>query len=463
MATRSTPGEGMGQHQQFAPGMRLEIRLQASALHRRTFCYVAPWKSCRQADFDPTLWDSRDWLLEQDFFANLSPNWQRHYPLCSDYICRQLKVETNILDIQPLGMPLDGIKAIDHVPLFLGHQCETENWDDARGHIVSFHGMGFVGLDLPRRAKHRSLENDTHNSTESQKHIFHNTTFGWKCIRGLQKGVARNTNFEKTHPNSSWKKAVKNHAPASIRTGKRSTKKHRDFEQKNILPTRQLAITGVEKLAYKGTTMGLNKTLITISLTSLMAGCTYHSTAPISASYNVYSNYGEKIPGRYALHIEGDEFSGSFKAQGYNCSFHTFTQDAGGAFSQSVIQTFENLVDYIEPVEHPLDRNDIVMRGLDGQIVVKAENMDARIRVIPGFWNAEIEVDIDLAANMTVDSMNERLLGTSVSGDGDAITSAGSACGGGAEAMSLATSDALEELMQRLGERLSNSPRVRHQ
>ena len=192
-----------------------------------------------------------------------------------------------------------------------------------------------------------------------------------------------------------------------------------------------------------------------------MAGCTYNSTAPVSASYDVYSNYSDKIPGRYALHIEGEEFSGDFKPQGYNCSFHTFSQDASGAFSQSIVKTFENLIDYVEPVEYPLDRNDITMRGLDGQIIVKAENMDVRIRVIPGFWSSEIEADVDLAANMTVDSMNGRLLGTTVSGDGDAITGAGSACDGGAEAMSLATSDALEELMQRLGERLTNSPRVR--
>lgn len=209
--------------------------------------------------------------------------------------------------------------------------------------------------------------------------------------------------------------------------------------------------------------MGILKLTAVIATVSLVTGCTYNSTAPVSASYDVYSNYGEKVSGRYALYVDGDEFSGDFKPQGYNCSFHTFSQDASSPFEQSVLKTFENLVEYIEPVDNPLSGNDLTMRGLDGQIVVEAEDMDVRIKVIPGFWSSDIEADVDLAANMTVDSLNGRLLGTAVSGDGDAMTGAGSACGGGADAMALATSDALEELMQRLGERLSNSPRVREQ
>ncbi|MDG4868394.1 hypothetical protein P8631_10330 [Guyparkeria sp. 1SP6A2] len=207
--------------------------------------------------------------------------------------------------------------------------------------------------------------------------------------------------------------------------------------------------------------MNIFRAIVVCLAAVLFSGCAYNSNAPVSASYDVYSSYGDKVPGRYALYIDGGDFKGDFKPLGFACSAHTYSQDATGAFEQSVIKTFENIIVTVEPVDSPLSFEELKSRNLDGQIVVRGEEMDVRISVIPGFWSASIEADVEFAANMTVDSQQGRLLGTTVSGDGDALAGAGTACEGGAKALSLAASDALKELMQRLGERISNSPRVR--
>lgn len=207
--------------------------------------------------------------------------------------------------------------------------------------------------------------------------------------------------------------------------------------------------------------MKLKAIAASLVVATFTTGCTYHSTSPVSASYDVYSSYSQKLPGSYALFVDSEEFQGEFSPQSFTCGAHSYSQDARAPFRLSVIKTYENLVDQVVPVDRPLNQQQLAQRGLDGQIAVRADAMDVQIRGIPGFWMPDIEVNVELAANMTVNSRIDRLLGTTVSGDGDALTSAGGACGGGSEALSIATSDAMEDLLQRLGERLSNSPRVR--
>lgn len=192
-----------------------------------------------------------------------------------------------------------------------------------------------------------------------------------------------------------------------------------------------------------------------------LSACTYQSSASVSPSYDVYSNYADKLPGHYALYVDAEEMSGKFNAQGRICSAHAYTQDARAAFKQSAVKTFQNLVENVEQVDQPLTQSDLLARNLDGQILIEVEEMNVRIKAIPGFWSGEMEADVELAAGLIVDGQEGRLLGTTVDADEDATTDAGSYCSGGADALSLATSEAIEELLQRLGERLTNSTRLR--
>ena len=192
-----------------------------------------------------------------------------------------------------------------------------------------------------------------------------------------------------------------------------------------------------------------------------VSACTYNASAPVSPAYDVYSNYDDKLPGQYALYVDAEKLSGEYSVEGYACSAHNYSQDATGAFEQSVSQTFQNLVENLELVDQPLSANDLKAQGYTGMIIVEAEDIDVRINVIPGFWTSDMSADVDLAASLRVNGREGRLLGTTVSGDDDAKTGAGAGCEGGAKALSEATSKALEDLMQRLGERLSNSRRLR--
>ncbi len=99
--------------------------------------------------------------------------------------------------------------------------------------------------------------------------------------------------------------------------------------------------------------------------------------------------------------------------------------------------------------------------GKSGLIRVKGEEVDVDLRVIPGFWSAEMEAEVTLTASIIVEGPHGRLLGGTVSGEGENRQDAGGACGGGADAMSKAAADALRKLNRALGERLANAPKLR--
>ena len=177
--------------------------------------------------------------------------------------------------------------------------------------------------------------------------------------------------------------------------------------------------------------------------------------------HNRHSNYPEKIPGSYVLHADDDALNGVYKVQGFICSAHNYPVDARGAFRVSVLKTFENLVEGVELVDTPFDRTQLAQGGHKGQILVRAEALEVRLRVIPGFWSNTMEADVEMTASMSVDAVDGRVLGTTMAADEDQDADAGAACEGGAQAISDAASDAIKELVRGLGERLSNSPRVR--
>lgn len=198
-----------------------------------------------------------------------------------------------------------------------------------------------------------------------------------------------------------------------------------------------------------------------VAAVSVLSACQYKAEPLTVATYNVYSSYEGKLPGKYLLFVDGSKLSKPIKPSDFNCAAHTFPLELGNSFSGSVRQTFGNLVSELEVVQQPADREQLKARGARGMIIVRGEDLSGRLRVVPGFWSAGIETEVEIAASITVDGQNGRLLGTTVSGDGNGQADAGIACEGGAKSLTQSAEDAMKEVLGRLGEALTNSERVR--
>lgn len=202
-------------------------------------------------------------------------------------------------------------------------------------------------------------------------------------------------------------------------------------------------------------------TLLALSIAGALAGCAYKAEPMSVGAYNVYSSYDTKLPGKYLLYVDGSKLNKTIKPSDFNCAAHTFPLELASGFEGSVRKTFANLLENVEPVSEPVAREDLAARGARAMIVVRGEDVNGRLRVVPGFWTAGMETDIEMDASIVVDGRRGRLLGKIVAGDGHAQGDAGVMCEGGASALTDSATQAIKETVRRLGEALTNSERVR--
>jgi hypothetical protein len=192
-----------------------------------------------------------------------------------------------------------------------------------------------------------------------------------------------------------------------------------------------------------------------------LGACAYNATVTAAPNLAVYSSYGDKLPGRYLLHVDGSAFSSVVRPTGLNCSAHNFPLEFRDAFERSVVGTFQQLVEDVQVVERPVPQPEIAASGAAGMIVVRGEGVSARLIFIPGFWTSTPEATVEMTASLTVDTPTGRVLGTTTAGDATSQIGAGGDCGSGAISLGAATQGAMKELMGGLGERMANSPRLR--
>jgi hypothetical protein len=155
------------------------IATRALSLNCLTTHYTPLWSEVFTPDFTQQCWSQPDNpRLPQDFFARLTPAWQRHCALRTDYARRMALVEIDVLVAQALSLTLDEL-------LLVYREHERGTWYDLHGRIIFTNSKGLVGVGLPRKGgasqpKARLMLPDG-TVREGQ--------FGWEDVQSLPDGT----------------------------------------------------------------------------------------------------------------------------------------------------------------------------------------------------------------------------------------------------------------------------------
>ncbi len=201
----------------------------------------------------------------------------------------------------------------------------------------------------------------------------------------------------------------------------------------------------------------MKKTVIFLVSSILIAGCTHTGVVSTVSPTNIYSGFDSKVPGGSTYAVDSTSLSKLKKddaVKGYMCSAHKYPVDG----SDSLMSSIPAMLDatFEDPTQQASDPRKNVP-----QFVFRVERFDPKIKFSPKFFAADGESTVELTMSVVGSINGKRVFGTTVDSQRSKSSEAGAFCSGGEEGLHEATAAAIKDVLEKIGERISNSQQLR--
>lgn len=170
-----------------------------------------------------------------------------------------------------------------------------------------------------------------------------------------------------------------------------------------------------------------------------------------------------KIPGSYAVVIDPSmrDLSREIRPSSHACGPYTYPIAIGDMLVTSTRSMLNTVFEITSDRTNLPTKEDLARERLAGSILVKLDDFAPRLQCAQGFFAGTCTASTDVSIAVTVRSQEGTIFSTSASGAKTFDGSSGGACEGGAVVLSESITRSTKDALERLGERIANSNRLR--
>ena len=189
---------------------------------------------------------------------------------------------------------------------------------------------------------------------------------------------------------------------------------------------------------------------------------TYMVRTVIPPTDNIYSSYEDKIPGSWLFALDDSVINSQRQIKGtYICAAHNYISDISNVMAISLSNTIETVFEKTIKKDPQYINEGQINTEAKGSILVKLDRLESRLSCRPGLGKGKCSATTEIKIGIIVNGQKKRLLSSSVDNIGIADGSSGTICEGAAEVISSSISRSLQGALENIGERLSNSAKLR--